>query len=74
MKLFLVIYLHSAVGATFGPLPYDMIECQRRKADLLAHLDEAYASGRVREGTRRSDWAAECLILIARSRTRRARP
>lgn len=59
--LFLVIYLKGVVGATFGPLPYDMGECLRRRAEIIVDLDRAYAGGRAREGTKREDWRVVCI-------------
>lgn len=36
MKLFMVLYIAGPIGGTIGPLPYGMVECQQRAADLLA--------------------------------------
>lgn len=59
--LFLILYFQGTVGGTFGPLPYAMEECERRRADMLRQIETGYAEGRGRPGTSRADWDAVCV-------------
>jgi hypothetical protein len=36
--LWIVVMLYGHIGATFGPLPYDMDECLHRIADKKAEI------------------------------------
>lgn len=40
MKLWLVLYVGQQIGGTWGPLPYDMKECQARAADRQATIQK----------------------------------
>ena len=39
MDLYLVLALLGKIGGTWGPLPYDLAECERRKADMLVQIE-----------------------------------
>lgn len=41
MRLFMILYTATGIGGTWGPLPYDMDECERRRDDAMAELREA---------------------------------
>lgn len=40
-KLFLILYVAGKIGGTWGPLPYDAVECERRasllREDIIKH-------------------------------------
>lgn len=38
MDLWLVLVVFGNVGGSWGPLPYDMAECQSRSADMIADI------------------------------------
>ena len=42
MKLFMIIYVMGSVGGYAGPLPYDMVECQKRAAVYESNLRTAF--------------------------------
>lgn len=39
MKLWLVLYVGQAIGATWGPLPYDKTECKIRAAEQHLRIE-----------------------------------
>ena len=45
LKLFLVIYHGSQVGGYYGPLPYDQIECENRRAPMEQARLQAIETG-----------------------------
>lgn len=50
MKLWLLLLITGNVGATWGPLPYDLAECRERAAEILDGIDaklEVTLDGRV---------------------------
>lgn len=50
MKLWLILYVGSGVGGTWGPLPYDMAECQRRADVMQAESDLIRDTGKNQKG------------------------
>jgi hypothetical protein len=44
MSLFMVIYIAGQVGATVGPLPYGIEECERQAAEKVAEGNEHAAT------------------------------
>lgn len=38
MKLWMIIVIMGNIGATIGPLPYDMKECEHRRDAKLAEI------------------------------------
>lgn len=40
MSLFMVLVVAGKIAGTWGPLPYDIAECQRRQADFQSALLE----------------------------------
>jgi len=41
-NLFLIIVAAGKIGGVAGPLPYDMDECQRRRAEMADAVVEAW--------------------------------
>jgi hypothetical protein len=50
MNLWMILYTMHGVGGTWGPLPYDMAECERRaaerQADVQITLDTGVSKGK----------------------------
>jgi hypothetical protein len=44
MKLWLLLVAFGQVGGTWGPLPYDMDQCQRHASDMIAEIHEGMAA------------------------------
>lgn len=51
MKLWLILYTAHGIGGTWGPLPYDMAECQSRAAERMASVQTAIDTGKGEDGT-----------------------
>lgn len=45
MKLFLILYTAQGIGGVWGPLPYDMNECEKRAQALQAEVDQVADTG-----------------------------
>lgn len=41
MKLWLILYVGTQIGGTWGPLPYGMDECQERAKIMMVDVVEA---------------------------------
>ena len=52
MKLWLILHVGSHIGGTWGPLPYDMTECQLRAAERQAYIQKMIDSGVNEAGTK----------------------
>jgi len=52
MKLWLILYVGTQIGGTWGPLPYDMKECEIRAAERQASIDKMVATGLGEKGTK----------------------
>ena len=44
-NILMVLYSGANVGGTWGPLPYDMAECEVRAAEWQASIDQILATG-----------------------------
>lgn len=45
MKLWLILYVGKEMGGSWGPLPYDLAECEVRAADRRASIEKMISSG-----------------------------
>jgi hypothetical protein len=50
MKLWLILYTAQGIGGTWGPLPYDMAECQSRATERMTSVQTAITTGRGENG------------------------
>ncbi|MET3924589.1 hypothetical protein [Devosia sp. 2618] len=44
MKLWLLLVAFGDIGATWGPLPYDMAACHSRAAEMIAEIHAGMAA------------------------------
>jgi hypothetical protein len=61
MKLWFILFHLGKIGGVWGPLPYDMAECQQRAADTIAEINER-AAAKPEIGVKPGDYTAECRI------------
>jgi hypothetical protein len=65
MKLFLILYVSNSIGGTWGPLPYDMAECQSRAIEKNAELQTHEEM---------KTWTVVCEYRLVRPRLGEKRP
>jgi hypothetical protein len=69
LKLWLILYVGQFIGATWGPLPYDMDECKRRaaeqtlKVNLMRQNPEIIAKMKAKglDPEQLNSWRFECV-------------
>lgn len=71
MKLWFVLYIFGKVAGSWGPLPYDMAECEVRVAEKKTELDAGFAAHpepHMLDGkaVKRGDMTVGCLAQEAR--------